>query len=339
MTNLENNSYIKTLESLKARIKSAQIKAALSVNAELIFLYWEIGKTILERQQQEGWGTKVVANLSKDLTAAFPNMTGFSERNLKYMRKFAQTYPDFLIVQEVLAQLTWYHNIALLDKVSANEERLWYAKQAIENGWSRNVMVLQIETKLYTRQYLTEKTNNFALTLPPPQSDLANEIMKDPYNFEFLTIDKRAGELEIEKALIKNLAKFLLELGKGFAFVGEQYHIEVGGQDFYIDLLFYNIKLHCYVVLELKTGDFKPEYAGKVNFYLNAINNILKTEEDKPSIGIILCKSKNKIIAEYALKNMSKPIGVSEYTITQVLSEDLRSNLPTIEEFREQLNE
>ena len=177
MMNLENNSYLQTLEALKTRIKSAQIKAARSVNSELIFLYWEIGKTILERQQQEGWGTKVITNLSKDLTSAFPNMTGFSERNLKYMRKFAQTYPDFSIVQEVLAQLTWYHNIALLDKISTNEERLWYAKQAIESGWSRNVMVLQIETKLYTRQYLTEKTNNFALTLPPPQSELVNELI------------------------------------------------------------------------------------------------------------------------------------------------------------------
>jgi len=337
MDNLQDTTYLQTLETLKSKIKSAQIKAVLSVNAQLVILYWEIGETILKRQQTEGWGSKVIANLSKDLTSTFPNMTGFSERNLKYMRKFAQTYPDFTIVQEVLAQITWYHNIALLDKLSIVDERIWYAKQTIEHGWSRNILVHQIESKLYERQFLAEKTNNFALTLPPIQSDLANELMKDTYNFEFLTMSEQAKELEIENALLKNVTKFLLELGKGFAFIGEQYHLEVGGQDYYIDLLFYNTKLHCYVVLELKIGDFKPEYTGKVNFYLNAVDDIVKTKEDNPSIGIILCKSKNKIVTEYALKNISKPIGISEYTITQTISEDLRSKLPTQEEFEEQL--
>jgi predicted nuclease of restriction endonuclease-like (RecB) superfamily len=339
MANIDK-TYLQILEELKQKIKTAQVKAALSVNSQMVILYWEIGKTILDRQEKEGWGTKVVQNLAKDLQTSFPEMKGLSDRNLKYMRKFAETYADFEFVQQAVALLPWGHNIVLLDKVNSAEQRIWYAKKAIENGWSRNIMAMQIESDLYKRQALSDnKTTNFLTTLPPEQSELVQEIVKDPYNFDFLTLTEKAQEKDVEEALMKNLTSFLLELGKGFAFVGQQYHLEVGEQDYYLDLLFYNTKLHCYVVFELKIGEFKPEYAGKVNFYLTAVDNQLKTEYDQPSIGIILCKSKNKIIAEYSLRDITKPIGISEYTITQVLSEELKTTLPTIEELEKELQD
>jgi len=335
-----DKTYLQILDELKSKIRTAQTKAALSVNSQLVILYWEIGKTILERQNKEGWGAKVVQTLAMDLQDSFPQMKGLSDRNLKYMRKFAETYPDFEFVQQVAAQLPWFHNVVLLDKVKTEKQRIWYAKKTIENGWSRNILVHQIESKLYERQALGEnKTNNFSTTLPAPQSELVQEIIKDPYNFDFLTLTEKSQERDLEDGLMKNLTSFLLELGKGFAFVGQQYHLEIGEQDYYLDLLFYNTKLHCYVVFELKMGAFKPEYAGKVNFYLSAIDSLLKTEYDEPSIGIILCKSKNKIVAEYALRDMSKPIGVSEYNITQVLSEELKTTLPTIEELEQELED
>lgn len=335
-----DKTYIQVLDELKVKIRTAQVKAALSVNSQMVILYWEIGKTILERQKQAGWGAKIVETLAKDLQSSFPNMKGLSDRNLKYMRKFAETYPDFEIVQEVLAQITWYHNIALLDKVKDGTKQIWYAKKTVENGWSRNILVHQIESKLYDRQALgNNKTTNFLTALPAPQSELVQEVIKDPYNFDFLTLSEKSQEKDLEDGLMKNLTSFLLELGKGFAFVGQQYHLEIGGQDYYLDLLFYNTKLHCYVVFELKIGEFKPEYTGKVNFYLSAIDSQLKTEYDEPSIGIILCKSKNKIVAEYALRDMSKPIGVSEYSITQVLSDELKTTLPTIEELEQKLED
>jgi predicted nuclease of restriction endonuclease-like (RecB) superfamily len=322
--------YFELLSYLKNRISDAQIRAAISVNKELIFLYWEIGKNIVEKQNREGWGSKVIDRLSRDLMKSFPDMKGFSPRNLKYMRKFAEENPNFEIVQEALAQLTWYHNITLMDKIGSPDERVWYARQAIKNGWSRNVLVHQIELGLYNR--LGKTTNNFEVTLPKSQSDLARQTLKDPYIFDFLSVGEDAQERELEKELTKHITKFLLELGAGFSFVGSQYHLEVGNEDYYIDLLFYHLRLRCFVVIELKTGDFKPEYVGKINFYLSALDKQVKHPDDNSSIGIILCKSKNKITVEYALMDTTKPIGVSEYKIVESIPEKLKTSLPTIEQ-------
>ena len=337
--NLNNidNSYIQTLENIKSAIRTAQIKASLAVNSELIILYWNIGKIILQQQKEQGWGAKVIENISKDLQNSFPNMKGLSYRNLNYMRKFAETYPDFEFVQQLVAQLPWGQNIWLMDKLETEEKRSWYAQKAIENGWSRNILAMQIESNLYERQNSENKVNNFALTLPKPQSDLANELLKDQYVFDFLEISEQAKEREVEQGLVKNLKKFLLELGKGFAFVGEQYHLSVSNQDYYLDLLFYHTKLHAYVVFELKIGEFLPEYAGKMNFYLNAVDEQVKTEVDNPSIGVILCKSKDKIIAEYSIKDMTKPIGIAEYTLTNAIPDNIKDNMPTIEELEQNL--
>ena len=332
-----DNSYIKTLENIKSVIRVAQIKASLAVNSELIILYWNIGKIILQQQKEQGWGAKVIENISKDLQNFFPNMKGLSYRNLNYMRKFAETYPDFSIVQQLVAQLPWGQNIWLMDKLDTNEKRVWYAQKAIENGWSRNILSMQIESNLYERQDSENKVNNFTLTLPKPQSDLANELLKDKYVFDFLEISEQAKEREVEQGLVKNLKKFLLELGKGFAFVGEQYHLSVSNQDYYLDLLFYHTKLHAYVVFELKIGEFLPEYAGKMNFYLNAVDEQVKTEADNPSIGVILCKSKDKIIAEYSIKDMTKPIGIAEYTLTNAIPDNIKDNMPTLEELEQNL--
>lgn len=330
-------SYITVLEELKSKIRRAQYKAVFSANKEMIFLYWDIGNTILEEQKKLGWGAKVIERLSKDLTNSFPNMKGLSSRNLKYMRQFAQLYPDNKIVQEVLAQLTWYHIITLMDKVKNEKERLWYVAQTIKNGWSRNVLVHQIESQLYERQKGAYKITTFKRTLPSPQSELAQQTIKDPYIFDFLNIAQNAREFELQNELVQHITKFLLELGAGFSFVGSQYHVEVAGKDFYIDLLFYHLKLRCYVVIELKTGDFKPEYAGKLNFYLSAIDSQIKTKEDNPTIGIILCKNKDRIIAEYALRNITKPMGVSEYKLSRVVPKKLRKSLPSIEEIEKEL--
>lgn len=336
MQNLDK-SYIEILDTLKRKIKTAQLKAGLAVNAEMLLLYWDIGRTIIQKQEQEGWGAKIIDNLSHDLSVNFPEMKGFSVRNLKYMRQFAETYPDFQIVQEVLAQITWYHNITLLDKVKISEERLWYANKTVEFGWSRNVLVHQIESQLYHRQEMTEKTSNFKNTLPATQSELAYNMLKDPYKFDFLGIGQEAQEKEIENALVQHMKKFLLELGAGFAFIGQQYHLEVGDDDFYIDLLFYHTKLKCYVVIELKAQKFKPEFAGKLNFYLSAVDDILRDKIDNPTIGILLCKTKNNFTAEYALRDINKPMGIAEYTLTEAIPEDIRTNLPTIEELEAEL--
>jgi len=252
------------------------------------------------------------------------------------MRTFAENYPDLKFVQEVLAQITWYHNITLLDKVVEYDERIWYINQAIENGWSRNILVMQIESGLYTRQ--GKAVTNFDKTLPKKQSDLARETLKDPYIFDFLSIGKEATEREVEKELIKHITKFLLELGAGFAYIGNQYKLEVEGDEYFIDLLFYHLKLRCYVVIELKSGEFKPEYAGKLNFYLSAVDAKIKNIEDNPSIGLILCKDKKKLIAEYSLKDISKPVGISEYKLFESIPEELKTSLPTIEEIEEELN-
>lgn len=329
--------YAAFLEDIKRRVAEAQIRAALSVNRELILLYWQIGREILERQAAQGWGAKVVDNLAKDLRAAFPEMKGFSPRNLKYMRSFAEAYPDFEIVQAVLAQITWYHNIALLDKLKETNEREWYARATIENGWSRNILALQIQSNLYQRQ--GKALTNFEIALPAPQSDLARNLLKDPYNFDFLGLSREASERDVENALLADLQKFFIELGKGFSFVGSQYHLEVGEQDFYLDLLFYHLHLRCFVVIDLKSDAFKPEYAGKMNFYLSAVDDLLRHESDTPSIGLILCRDKNKIIVEYSLRNQTKPIGVSEYQLTEKLPAELRESLPTAEEIESVIGE
>ena len=294
---IDDSEYLKTIEAIKQDIKSAQYKAVLSVNSTLILLYYHIGQVINE---YKSWGNKFVDNLSRDIKLEFPVAKGYSVRNLKYMAKLATVFPDSVIVQEVLAQLPWYQNITLLDKIKNRDIHIWYAKKAIENGWSRNVLVHQIESKLYERQVLADKVSNFDHRLPAPQSELAQQTMKDPYIFDFITFKEDMIERDIEEALVKNVTRLLLELGKGFAFLGNQYHLNVGGDDFYIDLLFYNLNLRCYVVIELKTGAFKPEYAGQLNFYLSAVDGMLKKEIDNPSIGLLLCKSKNDLVAEYS---------------------------------------
>lgn len=336
---LDRNEYLELINDIKNKIVNAQLKAITKINQEMLLLYWQIGKMILHNQEKEGWGSKIIEQISSDLNKAFPKIKGFSARNLKYMRKFANEYDDFEIVQQLVAQLSWGHNIVLFEKVTNIEERMWYIKQCIESGWSRNILIHQIESNLYKRQALEIKSTNFENTLLKPQSELAVQTMKDPYIFDFLNLTSEAKERQLESELVKHITKFLLELGSGFAFIKNQYHLEIEGQDYYIDLLFYHLKLRCYVAIELKTGEFKPEYAGKINFYLSALDEVVKREEDNPSIGIILCKSKNKLIVEYALKDMSKPIGVSQYEIVQVIPNDLKTSLPTIEEFEETLSE
>lgn len=329
--------YTDWLAELKQRIHAAQQRATLAVNRELVLLYWQIGQDILARQASQGWGSKVVDRLARDLRNAFPDMKGFSPRNLKYMRAFAEAWPDGEFVQAVLAQLPWYHQLALLDKLQTTEERQWYAAQALENGWSRNVLVMQIESGL--RQRTGAAITNFNQHLPQPQSDLARESLKDPYRLDFLGLGKEAQERAIEDALVKHVTQFLMELGAGFAFVGRQVHVEVGDKDFYIDLLFYHLKLRCYVVVELKAGEFQPEYAGKLNFYLSAVDSQLRHASDNPSLGLLLCKNRDKVVAEYALRDMNKPIGVAEYQLVQALPKELQTDLPRIEDIESELRE
>lgn len=327
--------YADWLADLKIRIHIAQQRATLSVNRELVLLYWQIGCDILERQTKQGWGAKVIDRLGHDLRTAFPDMKGFSPRNLKYMRAFAQAWSDGEFVQEVLAQLPWYHHLALLDKVRTLDERRWYAAKAIENKWSRNILVIQIETRL--RERTGTAITNFQEHLPSPQSDLARESLKDPYRFDFLGLGEAALERSIELALVGHMTQFLIELGAGFAFVGKQVLLEVGGDDYFIDLLFYHLKLRCYVVVELKAGPFKPEHAGQLNFYLSAVDSQLKAEQDNPTIGLLLCKSKNRVVAEYALRDSNKPIGVAEYQLLAALRADLQASLPSIEQIEREL--
>ncbi len=425
---LNSNEYLHTVETIKQEIRTAQYKATVRVNQELLMLYYSIGEIINEHKV---WGNKFVENLARDIKIDFPDATGYSVRNLKYMAKFAEAYPskEFVqqpvaqipwghntvlldklsntaerlwyaeqkymakfaeaypskeFVQQPVAQIPWGHNTVLLDKLSNTAERLWYAEQISKNGWSRNVLVHQIESGLYQRQVLAEKVSNFENRLPSPQSELAVQTMKDPYIFDFIPFKPDMVERDIEQVLVKDVTKRLLELGTGFAFLGNQYHLNVGGDDFYIDLLFYNLNLRCYVVIELKTGEFKPEYAGQLNFYLSAVDDILKKEQDCPSIGLLLCKSKNDLIelktgefkpeyagqlnfylsavddilkkeqdcpsiglllckskndlvAEYSLKDMSKPIGVSAYQITSNLPEELEKQLPSVEDIQKRI--
>lgn len=325
------------LNDLRERIGAAQVRAALAVNTELVLLYWGIGRAILERQRQHGWGAKVIDRLSADLRRVFPEMKGFSPRNLKYMRAFAEAYPDEQFVQQVVAQIPWGHNVRILDAASDPVEREWYARQTIEHGWSRNVLLHQIESGLYRRH--GKAVTNFERTLSAPQSELARQLLKDPYAFDFLALGEDALERDLERGLLNHIRQFLLELGVGFAFVRSQYHLEVGGQDFYLDLLFYHLRLRCFVVIDLKISDFQPEFAGKMNFYLSAVDDLLRHADDQPSIGIILCKTKNKVVVEYALRDANKPMGVSTYQLTEALPKRLEGSLPTVEDLEAELSE
>lgn len=330
--------YNTLLENLKARVHKARMSAALAANSELVNLYLDIGQMILDRQASEGWGAKVIEKLAKDLRAAFPDMKGFSPRNFAYMRKLAELCSETPILQQVAAKLPWGHTLVLIDRLKADNERLWYGLQTIEHGWSRAVLQMQIETQLHARQVDALKVSNFKERLPELQSDMAQEVLKDPYIFDFLSIGDEAHEREVERELVKHITEFLLELGSGFSYVGKQVHLEVAGEDFYLDLLFYHLKLRCYVVIELKAGAFKPEYAGKLNFYCSAVDDMLRHENDNPTIGMLLCKEKNGLLAEYALRDMSKALAVSDYKLTRAIPEDLKPSLPTVEDLERELH-
>lgn len=364
--------YAGLLADIKQRIRAAQVRTAMAGNASMLMLYWEIGGMLAQRQKQEGWGAAFLPKLATDLHNDLPEVHGFSERNMRRMIQFHKEYPDLFSIwplpvaksglvpeaapigprvvaqlttepdnaqigQRTVAQLPWAHNIILIQKVKELSTRLWYARQAFEHGWSRDVLSLQIQSRVHERQ--GKAVTNFQHTLPPPQSDLAFQLLKDPYFFDFLTLEKPFHERELETGLLRHLQDFLVELGTGFAFVGRQVHMEVGDDDFYIDLLFYHLKLRCYVVIDLKVGRFKAEYAGKMNFYLNAVDDRMKHATDHPSIGLILCEDKNKIIAEYALRGMDKAIGVSAYQLTRALPKKLQSALPSIQRLEKELSQ
>jgi Uncharacterized conserved protein len=331
---INDSAYMDTLADIKTAIREAQYRAVLGANREQILLYWKIGKVILENIE---YGSRFIDNLASDIRLDFPNIKGFSARNLRYMKKFAEFVLDEEKVQTVSAMLTWSHNTHLFDKTKTLDEYLWYAAQTVKNGWSLSSLEYHIDTKNYQRQVLGEKATNYQKLLPQPQSNLAIETLKNPYVFDF--VEQREGiiEREIEAEMVANIAKTIMELGTGFAFCGNQYHLEVSGKDYYLDLLFYNTKLRCYVVIELKNTAFKPEYAGKLNFYLSAIDDMLKHDNDNPSIGILLCKERDKLIAEYALKDINKPIGVSEYKLSDFVPEDLAGMLPTAEDIEKRI--
>ncbi|SHO81441.1 FIG074102: hypothetical protein [hydrothermal vent metagenome] len=338
MQNIEKSQYKEFIITIKQKIKNTQIKASIKVNIELLRLYWDIAKMIVEKQKESSWGDDIISNISKDLKVEFPNIKGFSKRNIFYMK---QWYIFFSKVQQPVAQLEddifkipWGHNIAIITKIKDIKIARFYIQKTIENSYSRATLVEQIDNQLHLRE--GKAITNFTQKLPNPHSNLAIETLKDPYKFDFLTLRERYDELELEDALMENMTKFLLELGQGFSFVGRQYRLDVGGKEFKIDLLFYHIKLYCYVVVELKVVDFKPEFAGKLNFYISAVDGKLKGERDNPTIGILICKSKNDTIVEYSLKDINKPMGVSEYQLTQVLPKEFKSSLPSIEDIEEE---
>ena len=333
---ITGDNYKKFLADLKSRVTDSRYNAALTVNREMIFLYHHIGTEILRSQKIHGWGSKIIEQLSRDLQSEFPEMKGFSPQNLKYMKRFAQEYSFEAIGQQAIDQLPWGHNITLMYEVSDKKEREFYIKKAKEYGWSRNVLSMQIETNLYQRE--GKAVTNFDTKLPASHSDLAKATLRNPYLFDFLSLGNDAHEREVEKGLVAHIEKFLLELGEGFAFLGRQYHLQVEDQDFYIDLLFYHIKLRSFLVVELKSGKFKPEYAGKMNFYLSAVDDLLRQPGDNPSIGLILCRSKVGVLAEYALRDMTKPIGLAEYKLTEALPKEIKTLLPTIEELEIELS-
>lgn len=358
--------YIDWLKIIKLKIRQSQINAAVSANKELISLYWYLGCEIVEKQKKASWGSSFIDQFSKDLKADFPEIGGFSSKNLRYCRAFYNFYSkesiwqqlvaklqnnkewqqsvakndtaldQNLIIPEITGQIPWGHNIHIFTKSNDFEEAYYYINETIENGWGRDTLALQIKTDLYKRE--GKAITNFKCTLPKPQSDLAQQTLKDPYSFDFLTLTKPYNERDIENQLVDHITKFLLELGKGFAFIGRQYHLEVGDSDYYLDLLFYHVKLKCYVVIELKNTKFIPEYAGKLNFYLSAVDTYLKSDTDNPTIGILLCRDKNKIETEFALRDVGKPMGVSEFNLTEVVPEELKGSLPTIEEIETDMN-
>lgn len=356
------------LQEVKQRIKSSQVKAALAVNSSLIRLYWSIGKLIAEKQTANNWGKNIIEQLSLDLKTEFPGTTGFSARNLWDTRRFYLFYsspiwqqlvaklgntPDHhaltalnhkesiedqsvIILRQLVAEIPWGHHLLILNKINAPEEALFYIRQTIEHNWSRNMLTFHIEQKLFSRQGMGQ--SNFKETLPTPQAILAEQMLKDPYNFSFLTLEPKVQELDLEKQLTEHITRFLLELGKGFAYIGRQFPLKIGAKEYYIDLLFYHIRLRCYVVIDLKVTPFEPEHAGKMNFYLSAVDDLLKIDADHASIGIVLCKSKDSVEVEYALRGISKPIGVSEFVLTEALPDELKPNIPTVEEFEREIN-
>lgn len=334
MSDISNDSaYFSTLKALKDEIYKARVRAHLAINQELTLLYWRIGKEIIARKQELGWGSKVVDLLSQDLRHEFPEMKGLSSRNLIYMQTFAMAYSDYEFTQQVAAQIPWGHNQTILDKISEAEQRIWYIKKTIENGWSRNVLALQIDSNLYKRE--GKAITNFKNTLPSRTSDLAQNIFKSEYNLEFLDIKEKIHERQLENKLIERIRDFLLELGTGFAFIGSQYKLTVAGDEFFIDLLFYHTKLHCYTVLELKSGKFEPSYLGQLEFYLTVIDSQIKQPSDEPSIGLLLCREANHLVVEYALKTKSQPMGVSKYTLSaNKLPSELENALPSPEQFK-----
>lgn len=331
-------NYREFIDSIKENIKTQHTRVLLQANREIICLYWQIGKAITQKQVEEGWGTKVIDRISHDLRHTFPEMKGFSPRNIKYMKKFACIWQDESIVQQVVALLPWGSNIILMEKLSTEAERIWYAQKALEQGWSRNVLNFQIEAQLYSRT--GKSTNNFPVALPPNDSDMANQVFKDPYLFDFLGNDLPRRELELEKKLTEHIQDFLLELGQGFAFVGRQVHLEVGGDDFYIDLLFYHLKLRCFIVIELKTCEFEPGFISQLNMYQNIVNSVLKHPEDNPTIGLLLVKGKNKTVVEYSLTGYNNPIGVADWQhqLSSQIDSNIQSNLPTIEQIERELD-
>lgn len=332
-------NYQSFLKEIKEQIQQERYKAVMTANKSMILMYWNIGKLILDRQKKEGWGTKVIDRMSCDLKDAFPDMSGFSPRNLKYMRKFAESWQDIKIVQRTVAQIPWRSNITLLDKIKDPEIRLWYAEKTIENGFGKDMLTFQIESKLHQRE--GKAVSNFKNALPPVDSDMATQSFKDPYIFDFVGNSDYIKERALEQSLMDHIQKFLLELGQGFAFVGRQVHLELGSSDFYLDLLFYHVKLKCYVVIELKTGKFDPGYVSKLNMYLNVVNDVLCQPEDNQTIGLLLVKSKEKLVVEYSLSGFKNPIGVSnwENKITKSLPENIKHNLPTIEEIEKELSD
>ena len=356
------DGYAELLEDLKSRIRTARVKAMLAVNRELVLLYWQIGQSIVERQRAEGWGKAIIERLATDIQAAFPGLKGFSPSNIWRMRAFYLAYTkgienlaqaarerptgelaqlaremDGVNLPQPLTDIPWFHNVVIIEKVKDPVQRIWYAHKTIEHGWSRAVLTVQIESGLYERH--GKAVTNFDRTLPPPQSDLARQAVKDPYVFDFLNLADDAHERELERDLLNHIQEFLLEMGVGFAFVGRQVHIGIGDQDFYIDLLFYHLRLRCFVVIDLKMKEFKPEYAGKMNFYLSAVDDRMRHTDDQPAIGMILCKTHNRIVVEYALRDVIKPVGVAEWTtrLTTSLPGDLKGSLPTIPEIEAEL--
>ena len=329
--------YGQWLADIKNRVLTARHKAVLAVNAELVSLYWHIGRDILQRQAAQGWGSKVIDRLGRDLREAFPEMKGFSRANLLYMRAFAEAWTDFETVQQSVGQLPWGHNVLLLNRIKEQEARLFYVQKAIAENWSRATLEVHIKNRLHERQ--GKAVTNFAARLSAPTSALAQETLKDPYLFDFLSLGEDAQEREIENALMQHITRFLLELGNGFAFVGRQYRLEVNGDEFFIDLLFYHTRLKCYVVVELKATAFKPEHAGQLNFYLAAIDAQVKAPDDHPTIGLLLCKTQNRLVAEYALSGIDKPIGIAEYELVRALPEPLVTNLPTVEQLENELSD